>query len=245
MPSLLDLPPNLRATTLSLALTHHSPLSLSGIHPPYHGRAATTTTTTTLTRTHLAPTQINHQLRREAVPLFYRANTFAVCLQPVYVKYLSRRKGKLREIFRRSYGDEVTALWFATLPEEVVGAIGRLRVRVACITRWEGDEAAMEREKLKAYEFAEASTRRMTEHVLYDICSSGGRVFYEVGVEGGRVEGVVEGFGDGDREGMRVDGEGEECEVCKAVLQRWVDSVEEDEGGKKCVTREKLVELVW
>jgi hypothetical protein len=63
------------------------------------------------------------------------------------------------------------------------------------------------------------------------------------------VEGFVETFG-GEDERMQVDGEGEvwggeECGVCKAVLQRWVDSVDEDEDGKKCVTREKLVKLVW
>ena len=34
-------------------------------------------------------------------------------------------------------------------------------------------------------------------------------------------------------------------EVCVATLQRWVDSVDEDADGKKRVTREKLIELVW
>ena len=248
MPSLLDLPPNLRATILSLALTHPTPLALPGIYPDYHNRAARTTTT--LTRAHLAPTQINQQLRLEALPLFYQSNTFAICLQPVCVKYLGRWKGKLREIFRRSYGDEGTALWFAGLDEEVLGGIGRLRVEVASVTRWDldGDEGVMERKKYREYGVGEVlGTRKMTEHILYDMCS-GSRLFYEVEVESGRVEGFVEIFG-GEEERMRVDGEevwgADECAVCKAVLQRWIDSVDEDEGGKKCVTREKLVELVW
>ena len=88
----------------------------------------------------------------------------------------------------------------------------------------------------------------MTEHVLYDVCS-GRRLFYEVGVEGGRVEGFVEVV-EGEEEHMQ-DGDDvtreDECGVCMAALQRWVDSVDEDddEGGEKRVTREKLVELVW
>ena len=243
MPSLLDLPPELRATIFGLALTCENPLSLSGIYPDYHGEGATTT----LTRTHLAPTQINRQLRLEALPIFFRANTFAVCLQPVRVKYIGQRKGKPREIFRRSYGDEVVAVWFTTLAEEVLREIGRVRVYVACVTRWdpEGDEVTKEREKFKEYGVGEEGTGRMTEHVLYDVCS-GRQLFYEVEVESGRVEGFVEVFGDekhGGDGGVRWGGV--ECEVCVAMLQRWIDSVDEDEDGKKRVTREKLVELVW
>lgn len=87
----------------------------------------------------------------------------------------------------------------------------------------------------------------MTEHVLYDMCS-GRRLFYEVEVERERVEGFVETSGDVE-ERMQVDGgeawEGQECELCMSVLRRWVGSVDEDNGGKKLITREKLVELVW
>ena len=249
MPSLLDLPPELLATIFELALAHATPLSLHGIYPSYHGHGATTA----LTRTHLAPTQINRQLRREALPIFFRANTFAICLQPVCVKYMVQRKGKWKEIFRRSYGDGVTAGWVATLAEEALQEIKSLRVYVACVMRWgkDGDEVSFERKKCKAYEVAEASTRRMTEHLLYDRCS-GRRLFYEVEVEGGRVEGFVETFGGGEEDGEDEDmqdgddvmGE-DECGVCMRTLQRWVDSVDEDEDGEKCVTREKLVGLVW
>lgn len=132
MPSLLDLFPELRATIFELALAYETPLSLSGIYPDYQGEAATTT----LTRTHLAPTQINRELRLEALPVFFHSNTFAICLQPVCVKYLGERKGRLREIFRKSYGDEVVAVWFTTLAEEVLEQIGKLRVYVACVRRW-------------------------------------------------------------------------------------------------------------
>jgi hypothetical protein len=48
--------------------------------------------------------------------------------------------------------------------------------------------------------------------------------------------------GDGDGEGGWG---GHECEVCMLVLQRWLDSVDDDEGGKKRVSRTKLEELVW
>jgi hypothetical protein len=48
--------------------------------------------------------------------------------------------------------------------------------------------------------------------------------------------------GDGDGEGGWG---GTECEVCMLVLQRWLDSVDDDEGGKKRVSRAKLEELVW
>lgn len=138
-------------------------------------------------------------------------------------------------------------MWFTTLPEEVLREIGRVRVYVACVTRWdpEGDERPKEREKFKEYGVGEEGTGRMTEHVLYDVCS-GRQLFYEVEVESGRVEGFVEVFGDeehGDGGGGRWGGV--ECEVCVATLQRWVNSVDEDEDGKKSVTREKLVELVW
>lgn len=243
MPSLLDLPPELRATIFDLALAYETPLSLTGIYPAYHGQPATKTT---LTRTHLAPTQINRELRLEALPIFFKTNTFAICLQPVCVKYIGQRKGKWREILRRSYGDEVTAVWFATLGEEVVGAVGRLRVYVACVTRWdpEGDEAVMERKKFRAYGVGEGTgTRRMTEHVLYDMCS-GPRLFYEVEVESERVEGFVE-VAEGEERDDEQRWEGMECGFCVATLQRWVDSVDEDEDGKKRVTREKLAELVW
>lgn len=245
MPSLLDLPPKLRATIFELALTYETPLSLSGIYPDYHGQPATTTTTT-LTRAHLAPTQINRELRLEALPILYSSNTFAICLQPVCVKYIGERKGKLREIFRRSYGDEVVAVWFSALAEEAVRAIGKLRVYVACVTRWdtEGDEAVMERKKFRDYRVGgETGTKRMTEHMLYDMCS-GSRLFYEVEVERGRVEGFVEVLGDEEQDDEQR-WTGMECGFCVATLQRWVDSVEEDEDGKKRVTREKLVELVW
>ena len=67
MPSFLDLPPELRSLIFELALTHSSPLCVSGIYPAYHGRGATTT----LKRSHLAPTQLNRFLRHEAVPIFY------------------------------------------------------------------------------------------------------------------------------------------------------------------------------
>jgi len=242
MPSLLDLPPELRATIFELALAYETPLAISGIYPDYHGEAATTT----LTRTHLAPTQMNRQLRLEALPTFFRANTFAICLQPVCVKYIGEQKGKLREILRRSYGDEVVAVWFTTLAEEGVTAIGRLRVYVACVTRWdpEGDEAVMERKKFRAYRVGEETgTKRMTEHVLYDMCS-GSRLFYEVEVQSERVEGFVEVVGDEEQDDEQR-WAGMECEFCVAMLQRWVDSVEEDEDGKKRVTRGKLMELVW
>lgn len=138
-------------------------------------------------------------------------------------------------------------MWFTTLAEEVLREIGRVRVYVACVTRWDsaGDEFAKEREKFGEYGVGEGETRGMTEHVLYDVCSSR-QLFYEVEVESGRVEGFVEVFGDEEHGG---DGGGRwggvECEVCVAMLQRWVDSIEEDEDGKKRVTREKLVELVW
>ena len=175
MPSLLDLPPELRATVFDLALAYETPIAISGIYPAYHGEAATTT----LTRTHLAPTQISRQLRLEALPILYRANTFAICLQPVCVRYIGERVGNRVEIFRRSYGDEVAALWLSTLAEEGLRGIGRLRVYVACVTRWDpdGDEGIMEREKFRAYRVGgEMGTTRMTEHMLYDMCS-GSRLF--------------------------------------------------------------------
>lgn len=143
-------------------------------------------------------------------------------------------------------------MWVSTLAEEAAREIRRLRVYVACVTRWDpkGDEEIMEREKFRAYAVGEGDTRRVAEHVLYDVCS-GRRLFYEVGVESGGVEGFVDSFGD-DGERMRGGEEvvvGEtECGFCMGVLQRWVDSVDEDgdeEGGEKWVTREKLVELVW
>lgn len=125
-------------------------------------------------------------------------------------------------------------------------AIGKLRVYVACVARWdpEGDEGVMEREKFRAYRVGgETGTKRMTEHMLYDMCS-GSRLFYEVEVESERVEGFVEvigeeGQGDGERWA------GMECEFCVAMLKRWVNSVEEDEDGTKRVTVERLMELVW
>jgi hypothetical protein len=248
MPSFLSLPPNLRTTILELALTYDHPLSLSGIYPDSHGEGATTT----LTRTHLAPTQLNRQLRREALPLFFTSNTFALCLQPVYVKYIGTRKGKRTEIFRRSYGDAVTASWFATLPEEGLREIKNLRVYVACVTRWdpEGDEMLMEREKWRAYSVGEgtAGTGRMTEHILYDVCS-GAQFFYELDLEAGSVEGFVEVYDEDEDDGLELDLGGTECGVCMGVLQRWVDSVDEDEDededGEKVVTREKLVDLAW
>lgn len=251
MPSLLSLPANLRATILELALIYDHPLSLPGIYPGHHGDAATTTT---LTRTHLAPTQLNRHLRLEALPLFYRSNTFAICLQPVYVKYIGTRKGKRTEIFRRSYGDAITVSWFSTLPEEGLREVKNLRVYVACVTRWdpEGDEVFMEREKFRAYSVGEGTggTGRVTEHMLYDMCS-GSQLFYELDLEAGSVEGFVEVYDEDD--GLGLDLGGRECGVCMGVLQRWVDSVGEDEDmdtdmdmdGERCVTREKLVELVW
>jgi hypothetical protein len=252
MPSLLTLPANLRATILELALTYDTPLSLNDIYPGYHGEGATAT----LTRAYLAPTQISRQLRRETLPLFYASNTFAICLQPVYVKYTGTRKGKRTEIFRRTYGDAITASWFATLPEEGLREVKSLRVYVACVTRWdpEGDEAFMEREKFRAYSVGEgtAGTGRVTEHMLYDMCS-GSQLFYELDLEAESVEGFVEVCDEDD--GREENWAGTECAVCMGVLQRWVDSVDEgvdededeDMGmdGEKRVTREKLVELVW
>lgn len=67
-------------------------------------------------------------------------------------------------------------------------------------------------------------------------------------MERGRVEGFFEVVGGEEHYG---DGEerwaGMECEFCVATLQRWVDSVDEDADadGKKMLTREKLVGLVW
>lgn len=169
MPSLLHLPPDILTTILTLALAHASTLSLSGIYPPYHDHGATTT----LTRTHLAPTKLNRQLRREALPIFYASNTFTICLQPVCVKYLGKRKGKWREIFRRNYGDERVAGWFADMDGEAVREVKSLRVYVACVTRWDskGDEVHSEREKFRGYGVGEGATRKMTEHVLYNKCS--------------------------------------------------------------------------
>lgn len=137
-------------------------------------------------------------------------------------------------------------MWFSTLAEEVVMAIGRLRVYVACLTRWDpvGDEAVMERKKFRDFRVgAETGTKRMTEHMLYDMCS-GSRLFYEVEVESERVEGFVDVIGNEEQDDEER-WEGMECEFCVATLQTWVDYVEEDEDGKKRVTREKLVELVW
>jgi len=245
MPSFLSLPPELRTIIFELALAHDLPFSISGIYPDYHGRGATAT----LKRSHLAPTQINRLLRHEALPIFYSINTFTICLQPVCVKFIGarRRDGKVMEIFRRSYGDRVMAGWFKMLPSEAVREIRMLRVYVACVTRWRGDEGFMEREKCKAYEVAEAKTRRMTTHVLYDMCS-GSRLFYEVDLEGEGVEGFVEVFGDerdGDGDGEEGVWGGDECEVCLSVLRRWLASVGYDEGGRKRVSRAKLEELVW
>jgi hypothetical protein len=155
MPSFLDLPPELRAIIFELALTHDGPLSISGIYPDYHGLGATTT----LKRSHLAPTQINRLLRYEALPIFYGANTFTICLQPVCVRFFGKRKGRSLDIFRRSCGGEVMSGWFKMLPEEAVRALRRFRVYVACVTRWRGDEGIMEREKCWAYDVAEARTR--------------------------------------------------------------------------------------
>lgn len=189
MPTLLDLPPELRTAIHALALIHDSPLSIAGIYPDYHGPGATTP----LTRTHLALTQVNAQLRAETLPIFYSANTFAICLQPVYVTYTRphpKKQGQLQDIYKRSYGDWMSAEWVKGLEEEAaVRSIKTLRVYVACVTRWEGDEVGFERDKCRAYGVVEvpgagAGAKAMTAHVLFDMCS-GSRVFYEVDLEGG------------------------------------------------------------
>ena len=245
MPSLLDLPPELHTNIYTLALTHDSPISISGIYPAYHGHGATTT----LSRNHLALTQTNRQLRLEALPIFYNSNTFTICLQPVCIKFIGRRKGRWLEIFRRSYGDRVTAAWIKRLPDEAVREIMSFRVYVACVTRWRGDEGVMERKKCEAYRVAEAGTRAVTTHVLYDMCS-GSQLFYEVDLEKESVESFVEVFDD-ERDGDGDGGDdsegtwgGDECEVCLSMLRRWLDSVD-DVNGKKRVTTAKLEKLVW
>lgn len=237
MPSFLDLPPELRNVIYELALTHDLPFSIKGIYPDYHGHGATTT----LKRKHLALTQVNRQLRTEALPIFYSSNSFTICLQPVCVKYLGTKKGRVIDIFRRSYGDVVTAKWLKVLTNEAVREIRSLRVYVACVTRWKGDEGVMEREKCKDYHVAAKGTKMMTAHVLYDMCS-GSQLFYEVDLERDSVESFVEVFGEG-HDTEEVWG-GNECDVCMLPLHRWLDSVD-DTGGKKRATKAKLTELVW
>ena len=104
----------------------------------------------------------------------------------------------------------------------------------------------VEREKFRAYRVGgETGTERMTEHMLYDMCS-GSRLLYEVETERGRVKGFLEVVED---EEHYSDGEerwgGMGCEFCVAKLQRWVDSVDEDADGKKMLTKGKSVGLVW
>lgn len=146
MPSLLDLPRELRDQISSLALTHPAPFSLPGIYPDYHrgGRA-----TTTLTRSHLALTQTNRQLRADTRTLFYASNAFAICLQPVVVSFWrlgkdKRKRDKMIKIFRRSYGDWKTCGWICSLPDEAVAEMRSFTVYFACVTRWRGDEGIME-----------------------------------------------------------------------------------------------------
>lgn len=252
MPTLLSLPAELRTAIHELALTHDQPLSIAGIYPDYHGPGATTP----LTRTHLALTQVSAQIRAETLPIFYSANTFTICLQPVYVTYTRphpKRPGQLQDIYKRSYGDYVSSEWFKLIEDDAVRAIRTLRVYVACVTRWEGDEVGFEREKCDAYGVvqvpgASAGVRAMAVHVMFDMCS-GSRVFNEVDLERRRVEGFVEV----DEEASTVVDEdvmeeevwgGNECEVCLAMLRRWLGSVDRV-GGKKRVTKAKMAELVW
>lgn len=140
------------------------------------------------------------------------------------------------------------------LEEEAVRAIRCLRVYVACVTRWEGDEVGFEREKCDAYGVvqvpgASAGVKAMAVHVMFDMCS-GSRVFYEVDLERKRVEGFVEvdeeasTIVDDEDEEMEEEWGGNECEVCLAMLRRWLGSVDRV-GGKKRVTKAKMAELVW
>lgn len=144
------------------------------------------------------------------------------------------------------------------LEDDAVRAIRSLRVYVACVTRWQGDEVGFEREKCDAYGVVEvpgasAGAKAMAVHVLFDVCS-GSKVFYEVDLERRSVEGFVEVDVDEeastvvDEDGMEEEEEevwgGNECEVCMAMLRRWLGSVDRV-GGKKCMTRAKVAELVW
>lgn len=218
MPSFLDLPAELRNAIYKEVLVVPKKDALQQLNGRYENSSRYVRYFFTRERAGHALTQVSRQIRNDNLPMFLGENVFEIDI---------RTRKEASHPRRHIRGDRHIAIWAKSVSDEVISSIQTLRL-------W-FDSPSVEGLRVKRFDPG-CGSGEWCQHLMSPCKASEGSVFL-INLREGTVV---------DLKKQRFAWRNDHCccSTCLELMQAWVDSINVF-GGKRRLTREHLLGLIW